>query len=260
MNQIRTKAGQDKAGFELPLRAFSLVELLVVIAVIAIVAALLLPALSQSKAATRRIACVNNLRQLGLAAQMYWADHEEDSFRYISGVTNGGTIYWFGWIEPWIPGNEGRRAFDARMGALFPYLQGRGVEICSALNYNSSLFKLKATGASYGYGYNVFLSAPMNLPPINMAKVIRPSDIVLLADAAQVNDFQEPASPDNPLLEEFYYVNDSEPTAHFRHQRTANAVFCDGHVEQEKAVSGSIDSRLPSQRVGRLRAECLRIP
>jgi len=260
MNQIRTKADQDNLGLELQHRAFSLIELLVVIAVIAILVAVLLPALSQSKAATRRITCINNLRQLGLAAQMYWADHEEHSFRYISGATNGGTIYWFGWIEPWIPGNEGQRVFDASMGALFPYLQGSGVEICAALNYNSRLFKLKATGASYGYGYNLFLSAPMNLPPVNVTKVLRPSDIVLLADAAQVNDFQEPASPDHPLLEEFYYVNDREPTAHFRHQRTANAVFCDGHVDREKAVGGSIDPRLPNQWVGRLRTECLQIP
>lgn len=240
--------------------AFTLIELLVVIVIIAVLAALLLPTLSQSKASARRITCVNNLRQLGLAAQMYWADHDEQSFRYISGATNGGTIYWFGWIEPWVPGNEGQRAFDVSMGALFPYLQGRGVEICPALNYNSRFFKLKATGASYGYGYNLFLSAPTHLPSINMAKVVRASETALLADASQVNDFQEPASPDNPLLEEFYYVNDSEPTAHFRHQRTANAVFCDGHVDREKIVEGSRDIRLPDQWVGRLRTEILKVP
>lgn len=57
--------------------AFSLTELLVVIAIVATLASLLLPALSRSKAQAYNAACLNNLRQLGIAIRLYADDHQE---------------------------------------------------------------------------------------------------------------------------------------------------------------------------------------
>jgi prepilin-type N-terminal cleavage/methylation domain-containing protein/prepilin-type processing-associated H-X9-DG protein len=245
--------------------AFTLVELLVVIAIIGILAALLLPTLARGKASAWRADCASNLRQLGFATQMYWDDNNGNCFQWYGGVTNNGELYWFGWLGT---GREGQRPIDLSAGVLYPYLAASKVRLCPALNYALPQFKLKADSPVCSYGYNVQLSPGSAAASPSISKVRRPTETALFADAAQENDFQAPASRANPMLEEWYYLDNPTnypgpgyyPHGHFRHSQKANAVFCDSHVGLERFVPGSIDPKMPDQLVGRLRPEILTLP
>jgi prepilin-type N-terminal cleavage/methylation domain-containing protein/prepilin-type processing-associated H-X9-DG protein len=243
---------QDKAAGKPDSGAFTLIELLVTVAVLGILASILLPVLGGGKLPAQAAKCGNNLREFILAAQMYWDDNNGDTFAYAETPTAAGTSYWFGWLGA---GPEETRAFDPGAGPLYPYL-GTGVDFCPSFNYGSPQFKLKASTPTCDYGCNLYLSSP----PVNMRHLLAPANLAMLADSAQVNNFQAPASPKNPMFEEFYYIDNEkdQPNGQFRHQGRANAVFVDGHLGVEQMVPGTLDPRLPAQRIGWLRMEILR--
>ena len=121
---------------------FTLVELLVVIAIIAILASLLLPALGSAKESARSVACMNNLRQLGVAASLYATDNEDN----------------YPTFRKWLYASVG----DMTTGTLHPYLQNKDVYLCLTDKIELSSGKLRPNTNTGGGGSRFNRFAPRN--------------------------------------------------------------------------------------------------
>lgn len=94
---------------------FTLIELLVVVSIIAILAALLLPAIGMARSAARKVQCANNLRQIGLGINAY-ADDWQGLYPAARSRLNGGTgpqVHWFELIAPYLEVGAGTTGGEA---------------------------------------------------------------------------------------------------------------------------------------------------
>lgn len=223
-------------------QAFTLIELLVVMAIIAILAALVLPALSSSLEVSRRAACASNIRQLAIANHTYAADHQT-FVAAAADVWSGNRTRWHG------ARNSSGASFDSSLGPLAAYLGSDGrVKQCPSFRPDEKGFE----AGCGGYGYNVrgvgsqayllgsYAGAMTGMPPDQIAN---PAGTVMFADAAFIQAKKSGVRLiEYSFAEAYYHVADNQPressksipSIHFRHADLANVAWVDGHVSAER--------------------------
>lgn len=227
-------------------RAFTVVELLIVVFIIMILAGMLLPGLAQAIEAARRTACVSNLRQIGLGVLQYRTNNNDWFFPVSYPARSDGTqSYFFGEAQA-----DG--SLDRTKGYLVPFLEEAGtVDWCPSFREGDFQARFDG-GASWGYAYNYkYLGEngeaySYEWPPGNVVEVPRtmyaghsvkkPSRTVLFADSARINTWSDGADTATPRIEENFYLDPPSASytydnVHFRHNNRANVLFVDGHVE-----------------------------
>lgn len=206
-------------------------ELLVVIAIIGILAALLLPALSNTKAKTQRIQCVNNLRQIGVGLQSFLANNHGYPFAVAKGHTN--SDYSGNWMHQIEVGGLG-------ISQPATNFYETGVWRCPSAMWEASFLAQQPPPKTLCYGYNRFgVDVTTNrlksfgfngsydgnsgtYMAIGEAEVAVPADTMIISDS-----FDASGSMERRESGSFDYFGNTST----RHQSKANVVFCDGHVE-----------------------------
>jgi prepilin-type N-terminal cleavage/methylation domain-containing protein len=210
--------------------AFTLVELLVAIAIIGILAALLLPALARSKENAHRVACLNNQKQLDLAWQMY-ADQSggvlasnDWSFRSGSVVESPS--------NSWVTGNAALETNPATItsGSIYPYVKSVQIYRCPV----DSSFVLGAAIPTWrSYSLSCFMAGPeedieYDVTPLGRTSQIqKPSAILTFVDENIMT------IDDGHFLYSTAITNWINVPS-WRHQNGDVLAFADGHVEYWK--------------------------
>ncbi len=242
-------------------KAFTLLELLLVVVIVGVLAAVTAVAAQQALLTASLATSGNNIRQLAAGSAAYLADHNHVFWRWSAESTDPqkpGVIWWYG-FEPQhsrfsLP--EGERYLEAESGPLAGYVP-LGASADPSFRYIGKPFKPKYRHGYIGVAYNAVLGGGMltkeepSTPLINSLQLEKPGEVVVFATSAQVNTFQRPASGKNPMIEEFYGIDQNQVTVHFRHRGRAMVAFANGSVGFLEIDETTRDKRDPKANVGR---------
>ena len=183
-------------------RAFTLIELLIVIAIIAILAGLLIPALAQAKAKAQSTRCLNNLKQIGFSTLMYAEDHK-------------------GLVQIASPLQK-----DLTWGAILSsnqHLAPPDIFVCPTYAPNRFTNWIKI--------YGVRQDPPLEYTSGDFGELLRIDAIVRPTEYLHIADSTSQGRAGIGAQQYFSFRVKAEKEVHARHGHSANGFFMDGHVD-----------------------------
>lgn len=191
---------------------FTLIELLVVIAIIAILAAILFPVFSRARAKARQTSCLSNLKQLGLAVDMYAQDHDE----FLPPHNDN---------EAPLPAAYDWR-YDTFIVRLMPYVKNEQMITCPDDKETTPIGT--ASGRWWSYGFNRGCEFGPHQPGW-LAAFEDPSNTVVLFDGAEADHGVE--HTDQDCLSTPTQWSQTARKAYTRHNKGLNILWGDWHAK-----------------------------
>ncbi len=251
MDNYAEASCKKKAGCFLRSSGFTLIEMLVVVAIIGILASMMAPSLVNALAVGKQISCANNIKQLGLGLLTYTSDYNGYMVVSMAPDATSRTGYWSIELAPYIgiTGNLDANGFvrysDVRLVS--------GIFRCPSFDDDTVLSATGTADAIYcaiGYGWNQQMGLRDQGSPDRMKiqKVIKPSLKVLIGDTT---DWMRVSSVEFRTIypESPYSLPYPNPCIGNRHNQGVNMLLGDGHAEWflqldlQMAPSGKSDAK-----------------
>ncbi|MDR1284179.1 MAG: prepilin-type N-terminal cleavage/methylation domain-containing protein [Opitutaceae bacterium] len=220
---MTTYAHEKKSGAR---RAFTLVELLTVIAIIGILAAIIIPVVGKVRASARSATCLSNLRQIGIATQMYLTENKNIMYPH------AGAARWHRYLNPYVK----------NVPAVPDWTKARNYFLyCPDI-----LFERRANGEPFneafvGYLKNAWLGSTGNNTVVVITDAYPPSRVAVIWDDTHTYNPSAP-NPDGGSPGAGYNANGgyvggsgSYYKLAFRHNNQCHVLMLDGHVASLKA-------------------------